>query len=223
MVHKTDTVDSGDGDSGEADGSPLRRKIVPAAGGWRARVWRPCRPAQSRPRTGVPARASSVSSGTRKPCSPWRNPYVSRGTGALVRSHGERVRRTRGRGRCAAERARAALFVAGFPRCREAAPPGARGFPDRGVPDLPQKLRPAGGVTVTGTIPPYDVHPWNRNTYSASILCNPGSPMASEVRRAHHQVTFAVLTAGVGAYALLQSLVAPVHGPVRRNAAPVTS
>ncbi|MEV7816127.1 MFS transporter [Streptomyces flaveolus] len=34
--------------------------------------------------------------------------------------------------------------------------------------------------------------------------------MASEVRRAHHQVTFAVLTAGVGAYALLQSLVTPV-------------
>lgn len=34
--------------------------------------------------------------------------------------------------------------------------------------------------------------------------------MASEVRRAHHQVTFTVLTAGVGAYALLQSLVTPV-------------
>lgn len=34
--------------------------------------------------------------------------------------------------------------------------------------------------------------------------------MASETRRAHHQVTFAVLAAGVTAYALLQSLVTPV-------------
>ncbi|UWE09601.1 MFS transporter [Actinacidiphila bryophytorum] len=34
--------------------------------------------------------------------------------------------------------------------------------------------------------------------------------MASETRRTHHQVTFAVLAAGVTAYALLQSLVTPV-------------
>ena len=34
--------------------------------------------------------------------------------------------------------------------------------------------------------------------------------MASETRRAHHQVTFAVLAASVSAYALLQSLVTPV-------------
>lgn len=34
--------------------------------------------------------------------------------------------------------------------------------------------------------------------------------MASDIRRAHHQLTFAVLTAGVGAYALIQSLVTPV-------------
>ncbi|WP_329137630.1 MFS transporter [Streptomyces sp. NBC_01476] len=34
--------------------------------------------------------------------------------------------------------------------------------------------------------------------------------MASETRRTHHQVTFAVLAAGVAAYALLQSLVTPV-------------
>ncbi|MHA6758533.1 MFS transporter [Streptacidiphilus sp. PAMC 29251] len=34
--------------------------------------------------------------------------------------------------------------------------------------------------------------------------------MASDTRRTHHQVTFAVLAAGVAAYALLQSLVTPV-------------
>ncbi|WNI18524.1 MFS transporter [Actinacidiphila sp. ITFR-21] len=34
--------------------------------------------------------------------------------------------------------------------------------------------------------------------------------MAAETRRTHHQVTFAVLAAGVAAYALLQSLVTPV-------------
>jgi EmrB/QacA subfamily drug resistance transporter len=34
--------------------------------------------------------------------------------------------------------------------------------------------------------------------------------MASETRRTHHQVTFAVVAAGVAAYALLQSLVTPV-------------
>src|ERR1700733_10521352 len=34
--------------------------------------------------------------------------------------------------------------------------------------------------------------------------------MASETRRTHHQVTFAVLAAAVAAYALLQSLVTPV-------------
>src|ERR1700709_104557 len=36
------------------------------------------------------------------------------------------------------------------------------------------------------------------------------SSMASETRRTHHQVTFAVLAAGVAAFALLQSLVTPV-------------
>ncbi|PWI15772.1 MFS transporter [Streptomyces sp. Act143] len=41
--------------------------------------------------------------------------------------------------------------------------------------------------------------------------------MASETRRAHHQVTFAVLTAGVGAYALIQSLVTPVLPTIQAN------
>ena len=31
------------------------------------------------------------------------------------------------------------------------------------------------------------------------------------IRRAHHQVVFAVLAVGVGAYALLQGVVTPVH------------
>jgi EmrB/QacA subfamily drug resistance transporter len=39
--------------------------------------------------------------------------------------------------------------------------------------------------------------------------------MASETHRAHHQVTFAVLAAGVGAYALLQSLVVPVLSTIQ--------
>jgi EmrB/QacA subfamily drug resistance transporter len=38
--------------------------------------------------------------------------------------------------------------------------------------------------------------------------------MASETRRTHHQVTFAVLAAAVAAYALLQSLVTPVLGTI---------
>ncbi|MEY9839908.1 MFS transporter [Streptacidiphilus sp. EB103A] len=41
--------------------------------------------------------------------------------------------------------------------------------------------------------------------------------MASESRRAHHQVTFAVLAAGVAAYALLQSLVTPVLPTIQAN------
>jgi EmrB/QacA subfamily drug resistance transporter len=39
--------------------------------------------------------------------------------------------------------------------------------------------------------------------------------MASETRRTHHQVTFAVLAAGVAAYALLQSLVTPVLATIQ--------
>jgi EmrB/QacA subfamily drug resistance transporter len=39
--------------------------------------------------------------------------------------------------------------------------------------------------------------------------------MAEQGRRAHYQVTFAVLSAGVAAYALLQSLVIPVLGTVQ--------
>ena len=41
--------------------------------------------------------------------------------------------------------------------------------------------------------------------------------MASESRRTHHQVTFAVLAAGVAAYALLQSLVTPVLPTIQAN------
>lgn len=41
--------------------------------------------------------------------------------------------------------------------------------------------------------------------------------MASETQRARHQVTFAVLAAGVGAYALLQSLVTPVLPTIQEN------
>jgi EmrB/QacA subfamily drug resistance transporter len=39
--------------------------------------------------------------------------------------------------------------------------------------------------------------------------------MASETRRTHHQVTFAVLTTGVAAFALLQSLVVPVLSTIQ--------
>src|SRR3954452_16421800 len=41
--------------------------------------------------------------------------------------------------------------------------------------------------------------------------------MASETRRTHHQVTFAVLAAGVTAYALLQSLVTPVLPTIQHD------
>jgi EmrB/QacA subfamily drug resistance transporter len=41
--------------------------------------------------------------------------------------------------------------------------------------------------------------------------------MASETRRTHHQVTFAVLAAGVAAYALLQSLVTPVLPTIQES------
>ncbi|MFF6958698.1 MFS transporter [Streptomyces sp. NPDC088197] len=41
--------------------------------------------------------------------------------------------------------------------------------------------------------------------------------MASETRRPHHQVTFAVLAAGVAAYALLQSLVTPVLPTIQES------
>ncbi|MFI0897570.1 MFS transporter [Streptomyces sp. NPDC020983] len=41
--------------------------------------------------------------------------------------------------------------------------------------------------------------------------------MASETRRTHHQVTFAVLAAGVTAYSLLQSLVTPVLPTIQED------
>jgi len=41
--------------------------------------------------------------------------------------------------------------------------------------------------------------------------------MAAESTRAHHQVTFAVLSAGVAAFALLQSLVIPVLTTVQHQ------
>jgi EmrB/QacA subfamily drug resistance transporter len=41
--------------------------------------------------------------------------------------------------------------------------------------------------------------------------------MASETRRTHHQVTFAVLAAAVAAYALLQSLVTPVLPTIQQD------
>src|SRR3954465_5440991 len=41
--------------------------------------------------------------------------------------------------------------------------------------------------------------------------------MASETRRTHHQVTFAVLAASVAAYALLQSLVTPVLPTIQED------
>ena len=41
--------------------------------------------------------------------------------------------------------------------------------------------------------------------------------MAQEKNRAHYQVTFAVLTAGIAAFALLQSLVLPVLTTVQHE------
>ena len=39
-------------------------------------------------------------------------------------------------------------------------------------------------------------------------------------RRPHYQVTFGILAVGIGAYALLQSLVIPVLSTVRWNCTP---
>lgn len=48
----------------------------------------------------------------------------------------------------------------------------------------------------------------------SSAQTSSSSRLAPEPRRTHHQVTFAVLAAGVAAYALLQSLVTPVLGTI---------
>ena len=41
--------------------------------------------------------------------------------------------------------------------------------------------------------------------------------MAESARRSHYQVTFAILAVGIGAYALLQSLVIPVLTTVQHQ------